>query len=224
MGRLGMVVGAFLGARRAMDARVIVTLLWVVVASVDRQVAGRHQTGIGPTTPGLVGQVGVQPGEGVLVLAAKLGRTALAEAHAQARLLHVGHGGDDRFDLAGVICHRHQALAPVGFVARQRPDDVHIEVVEQLAWGVDAGGRVVVSGDDDDLAKAVDPGAARQKPVIQLLGRVRRVGVVEDVAGEHQHVDLALDDGIDQPVQKARLLVVAVYLLDGASQVPVGCV
>ena len=82
---------------------------------------------------------------------------------------------------------------------------VDAQLPQQLARGVEHGGRVVVAAHHHNVAAA---GALHlhQKCVVQLLGRVGgRLGV-ENVAGNHQHINGLGLHRQQQPVEKSLLL------------------
>jgi hypothetical protein len=122
---------------------------------------------------------------------------------------------------------RHQQAFQVDLalaVAHHVADHARAVGGQQRSRRFQAAGRIVVAGDDDDVERR-RPRACLLQEVVQLALRGRRrVGVVEDVAGDQQRVDLFGHDGIEQPVEEAFVFPAPVEIVQGLAEVPVGSV
>jgi len=123
----------------------------------------------------------------------------------------VGQRHEQAFDVDAAV------VAPVDVA-----DHAGAVRLEQRAGGLDAAGRVVVARDEHD----VEPWRALARlleETVQLFLRLgRRVGVVEDVAGDEQRVGLLGHDGVEQPVEEALVLVGPFVIVQGLAEMPVG--
>jgi hypothetical protein len=79
----------------------------------------------------------------------------------------------------------------------------------------------MVAGDNADVQVRGRGLGLAQEAVELLLRRCRWIGIVVDVAGDQQRVYLFGDDGCQQPVQKALVLVGALETVQGLAQMPV---
>jgi hypothetical protein len=138
-----------------------------------------------------------------------------------------GHGqapGLDRAAAAGQRQHQRCDVDGTVGVALHGADHAGAVRLQQRTGGLQAPRRVVVAGDDDQVQMRHAFLRPLQEAVQLLLRRRRRIGVVEDVAGDQQGVGPLADDGVEQPVQEALVFVVAFEIMQGLAEMPVGSV
>lgn len=82
----------------------------------------------------------------------------------------------------------------------------------------------MVAGNDDDGKIGQGLFYPGEELVILGLRFDGRIGLIENVACHQQSVSLALNQGVEQPVEKDLMLGVAVMAFQGLSQMPVGSV
>ena len=80
----------------------------------------------------------------------------------------------------------------------------------------------MVAGNGDDIDSGQIPTHPGEEFVEHLLAGGRRVGAVEDVAGDQQGVGPFRDERVAQPGEEAPVLMHAVIAVQDLSQVPVG--
>ena len=126
--------------------------------------------------------------------------------------------------LSGTISRSSGALSrPVGRASERadRSDRAGVEQRQQRSRRLDAARRVVVARrHHDGQVRHAHSGLLRSGRA--AAARRPRVGVVEDVAGDQQRVDLFAFERAEQPVEEARVLVAALVLVQRLPQVPVG--
>ena len=131
------------------------------------------------------------------------------------------HGGG----VVGGFAQDHHQGVHVGLVLRRTGDDAaHLDAQPAIEGGrsLQAVGRVVVAGRQDDSQTGV-VGRHLGKEIVELaFGRSRRVGVVEDVAAHQQGVWVFLGHRLQQPVQEMTVLIRAVVAVEGVAKMPVG--
>ena len=136
---------------------------------------------------------------------------------AQVAFAQVRHGANDGFGRAVTVAQEQHF---VGRFARGA-DDVDVERAQDVARGVEEGGRVVVAGGDDDVTTGTGGDAAEELVILRLAAR-RRGGGIEDVASDNEHVHLfGLKRG-GEPVEEGGELVMAAAAVEVAAEVQVG--
>jgi hypothetical protein len=86
---------------------------------------------------------------------------------------------------------------------------------------VEAARRIVVTPDDDDLQAGQTRHRAPDEVVQLLLRARRRIGRVEDVAGDEQHVHRLVFQGLEQPRKKLGVLELAIVVVQRVTEVPI---
>ena len=128
---------------------------------------------------------------------------------------------------AVLACQRDDEAFEVdvaGGVAHDVADDARAVRFQQRPRRFQPARRIVVAGDDDDVQlRRAHPGLL-QEPVQLALRRGGRVRIVEHVARDQQGVRFLGDDRVEQPVEKAPVLVGPVEIVQGLAEVPVGSV
>ena len=160
---------------------------------------------------------GVVGADAVQQFARFFGRAFARVCRAQVAFAQVGYGADDGFRRAIAVAQEQYF---VGGFARGA-DDVDVERAQDVARGVEEGGRVVVARGDDDVA-AVSGGDATEELVILRLAARRRRGGVEDVAGDDERVDVFGVQGSGKPVEEGGKFVMATAAVKMAAEVDVG--
>lgn len=135
-----------------------------------------------------------------------------------------GHRQTPGDDFAFSIAQGHdQPVGVDGAVGRvaDGADYGDIERLQQRGGGFQPSGRVVVAGDDDD-GEVWRAALGLGQEIVELLLRLgRRIGIVEDVAGDQQGIDLFAFQGVEQPVQKTTVLVTAIEIMQSLAEMPV---
>ena len=160
---------------------------------------------------------GVVGADAVQQFACFFGRAFARVCRAQVAFAQVGYGADDGFRRAIAVAQEQYF---VGGFARGA-DDVDVQRAQDVARGVEEGGRVVVARGDDDVA-AVSGGDATEELVILRLAAWRRRGGVEDVAGNDERVDVFGVQGGGKPVKEGGKFVMATAAVEVAAEVDVG--
>ena len=160
---------------------------------------------------------GVVGADAVQQFARFFGRAFARVCRAQVAFAQVGYGADDGFRRA-VAAAQEQYF--VGGFARGA-DDVDVERAQDVARGVEEGGRVVVTGGDDDVTTGTGGDAAKELVILRLAARRRRGGV-EDVAGDDERVDVFGVQGGGEPVEEGGKFVMAAATVEVAAEVQVG--
>ena len=127
---------------------------------------------------------------------------------AEVTLTQKGHGGDDR-------------AAEIDEVVPGVAEDMHLEVTQQLARGVEVGGGVVVAAGDDGL-HGFEVGETLQEVEVERHGLLRRIRGIKDIAAEQQRVDFLATEGFDEPVHEGSVLSQAIPLDEAGTEMPVG--
>ncbi len=83
--------------------------------------------------------------------------------------------------------------------------------------------RIVVSGDHHDGRRRLAENTA-QEPVEQVDGFAPRIGPIEHVAGDDQHVRRPFDDAREDAVEQCALVFEQADLLEDPAEVPIRCV
>ena len=81
--------------------------------------------------------------------------------------------------------------------------------------------RVVIAGDDDDIQVRNTLLGGSEKTVELLLGGGGRIGIIEDVAGDQQDINLFGCESVEQPVQKSLMLVIPLKVMQGLAEMPI---
>lgn len=93
---------------------------------------------------------------------------------------------------------------------------------KELARRLQASRGVVVACHDDDVELGQALAGPRQERVPEPLCLGRRVGRIEDIAGNEQGVDFLVGEDSAKPVEETQLLVIPRQIVEGVTEVPVG--
>ncbi len=80
----------------------------------------------------------------------------------------------------------------------------------------------MVARDDHHLQMGHAAAGLLQKAIQLAMGGRRRIGVIENIAGDQQHVDALCVQRPDQPVEEALVFVDPVEIVQGLAKMPVG--
>ena len=134
------------------------------------------------------------------------------------------HPGRDLAGTGGALAERDDESLDVDlpFGTREEPHDVHRESRQDRSRRLEPRRRVVVAGHDDDLQAPAPAARVGQEAVPAGQRRGGRVGPLEDVAADEKGVDALLLEEVEEPVEERPVLRLAVPVVEGMAQVPVG--
>lgn len=168
---------------------------------------------------------GVRGGNQAFVHLADTGQVIVAEpASGDFGGTQEGQGQAPGGDLAiRVVQGQQQAIAIEAFVYPADPaDGMGVQSFHQRSGQFDARAGVVVACDHHDLQPRQPSMGADDEVVEALLGFERWIDRVEDIARDQQDIGALLFQLAQQPVEEARMLMIAVLAVQGLAQVPVG--
>lgn len=94
--------------------------------------------------------------------------------------------------------------------------------MEEVGGGLEAGGGVVVAGDEEDLEGGEGGPDAGEELVEPALGGGGGADAVKDVAGDEEGVGLPFSQGGGEPVEEGGVFGVAIVAVELLAKVPVG--
>lgn len=168
---------------------------------------------------------GVRGGNQAFVHLADTGQVIVAEpASGDFGGTQEGQGQAPGGDLAiRVVQGQQQAIAIEAFVyPADSADGMGVQSFHQRSGQFDARAGVVVACDHHDLQPRQPSMGADDEVVEALLGFERWIDRVEDIARDQQDIGALLFQLAQQPVEEARMLMIAVLAVQGLAQVPVG--
>ena len=79
----------------------------------------------------------------------------------------------------------------------------------------------MIAGDDDDIQMRNAALGGGEKIIELFLRGGGRIGVIENIPGNQQRLNLFGFEGIQQPVQKAVVFIIPLKLMQGLAEMPV---
>ena len=175
------------GGDRSESADVDLALAFRGGRSGDGEVAGGES---GDSWRDSVGNVLVAGGDACHEGALDVCCGFVGGAGAQVAISKEGNGGDGEDGIFGIWVVEDG----VGRIGGGFADDGDFKGAEEAFGGIETGGRIVVSGGDENAARS---GAAQGDEEIEILffGRLGRVGRIENVAGDDEEIGVFLSNG-----------------------------
>ena len=121
---------------------------------------------------------------------------------------------------------RENQAVEIGRAVRQafdRAAHIYIMKIQQAGRCFEACAGIVVAGNDHDLQSAHLLGSGAEKAEKHLFGLGRRIGMIEDIAGNEQDVGLLLRKRLPQPSKVVLKFCFAIIAVEGIAQMPIGC-